>query len=184
MGTIAGIGISIAGSLILGFSDAQGEAGSRPLLGDGLALMGAIGGTGYFTIGRNLRGRLSTLAYVWLAYSSAAVFLLVGAALGGMTLVGYSPTVYLLILGLAIGPQLLGHTALNWGLRYLTATFVAITTLAEPVGSSFLALLLLSEPMTPPQFLGFTILLTGVFVAVVQEKRTVTKNIDKEKTAH
>ncbi|MFN8569520.1 MAG: hypothetical protein U0Z44_18805 [Kouleothrix sp.] len=46
----------------------------------------------------------------------------------------YPATAYLLTLGLALGPQLLGHTALNWSLRHLSPAFVAVATLGEPIG--------------------------------------------------
>jgi drug/metabolite transporter (DMT)-like permease len=40
---------------------------------------------------------------------------------------------------LALVPQLIGHSAFNWALKFLPATYVAVTTLGEPVGSIVLA---------------------------------------------
>ena len=43
------------------------------------------------------------------------------------------------------GCQILGHTVLNWALRYVEASIISGTILAEPVVSAFLAWLVLSE---------------------------------------
>ena len=166
----AAIGLTLMGSLLVGISDSQGDSGAQPLLGDALALLGSICGTGYLLIGREMRRHLSTLAYVWIAYTSAAAVLVVWLALSGEAILGFSPVTYLLILGLAIGPQLLGHTTLNWALRHLSATFVAVAILGEPIGSSLLAIAFLSESFAPLQLMGFVFLLAGIFVAAAQEK--------------
>ncbi|NJN34488.1 MAG: DMT family transporter [Saprospiraceae bacterium] len=76
---------------------------------------------------------------------------------------------YVLMLGLAIGPQLLGHTAFNWALRYLSATFVAVAILGEPIGSALLAFILFNEGFERLQFVGFLLLLVGITVAAWSE---------------
>jgi drug/metabolite transporter (DMT)-like permease len=180
----AGIFFTMLGSVVIGFSDSSGSNGSNALLGDALALLGAIAIAGYFLIGRTLQRRLSTLAYVWLVYTSAAVFLAIAALaagdagnhsgglapLNGVAILGYPLLAYLLTLGLALGPQLLGHTALNWSLRHLSPTFVAVATLGEPVGSALLALLIFGQQFQPLQLLGFVVLLAGILIAVRGER--------------
>ena len=173
--TWLGVLFTIGGSVLIAISDSDGSSGSHALLGDGLALLGALAVSGYFLVGAALQRRLSTLAYVWLVYTSAAIILL-GIALGTGALrfdqagPGYSPVAYLLLLGLAVGPQLLGHTAFNWSLRHLSATFVAIATLGEPIGGALLALVLLGQTFRPIQLLGFVVLLTGIAVAARGER--------------
>ncbi|MCG8353019.1 MAG: DMT family transporter [Chloroflexales bacterium] len=177
LATISGIGFTLLGAILIAVSDSSSEAATQhtaPLLGNSLALLGALTGTGYFLIGRDLRRRLSLLAYIWLVYTSAAVVLGVWAWLSGQPLLGYSPLAYLCVLGLAIGPQLLGHTAFNWSLRYLSATFVTVAILGEPVGSALLALAFFREWFAPLQLLGFVILLFGIAIASVGESRSKT----------
>lgn len=177
---VFGILLTVGGSLLIGLSDSTAAHATNALLGDGLALLGAVAGSIYFLIGRELRRHLSTLTYIWLVYSSAAVVLLgialvrgwaVAPAPAGQPVVfGYPPVVYLLLLGLALGPQLLGHTSFNWALRFLSATFVAVAILGEPIGSALLALIFFHEGFAPLQFVGFVLLLGGIVVAARAER--------------
>ena len=169
-GVWIGVLLTVGGSALVGLSDSAGGSGSNPLLGDALALLGAMTATGYFLVGRSLRARLSLLPYIWLVYSAAGVVLLIGMALAGQTLLGLPPLVYLLLLGLAIGPQLLGHTSFNWALKYLSATFVTVAILGEPIGSAVLAVLLLDQLVQPLQLLGGAVLLVGIAVATLAER--------------
>jgi drug/metabolite transporter (DMT)-like permease len=175
--TISGIGLTLLGAILIAVSDSSSAAAAQhaaPLLGNALALLGALTGTGYFLIGRDLRRSLSLLAYIWLVYTSAAVVLGIWAWLSGQSLLGYSPLAYLCVLGLAIGPQLLGHTAFNWSLRYLSATFVAVAILGEPIGSALLALVFFQEWFEALQLLGFVTLLLGIAIASLGESRSKT----------
>lgn len=168
---LAGVGLTLLGSGLIALSDRSGGSGPNPLLGDALALLGAICVTGYFLIGRELRHRLNILPYIWMVYSTAAVILLVWMMLAGHSLIGHAPSIYLLLLGLAIGPQLLGHTSFNWSIKYLSATFVAVAILGEPIGSSIMALLLLPDQgLQPLQVGGGLVLLIGISVTMLAEK--------------
>lgn len=177
--TLTGIGLTISGSILIAYSDSVTSRHANPLLGNTLALLGALAVSGYFVIGRTLRQRLSLLAYIWLVYSAAAVTLLLMIILTRQTLLGYSYLAYGLALGLAIGPQLLGHTAFNWALRYLSATFIAIAILGEPIGSALLALILFQEQFAPLQLAGFVLLLAGIYVATFNERPVVPEQADE-----
>lgn len=171
-GVWSGVGLTVIGALVIAFSDRGGAGGSDPLLGDALALGGAICVSGYFLAGRILRARLSTLPYIWLVYSTAAVVLLVWMALQGGSLWGLDVRIYLLLLGLAVGPQLIGHTSFNWAIKYLSATFVTVAILGEPIGSALLAVVLLDQPVQPLQLAGGALLLAGIAVTSLAETRT------------
>jgi len=168
-----GIVLTLLGSLLIALSDQSGGSGTNPLLGDLLALIGALCVTGYFLIGRELRRHMAILPYIWLVYSSAAVILLAWMTAVGQSLFGLSPFVYLLLIGLAVGPQLLGHTSFNWSIKYLSATLVTVAILAEPIGSSVLALLLLpNQQLQTLQVLGGLLLLAGIAMATLAERTT------------
>jgi drug/metabolite transporter (DMT)-like permease len=163
---IAGIALALCGSLLIFAADnGAGSAAPAPLLGNGLALLGALAASAYLLIGRGLRERLSLLAYVWIAYGIAAILLLIAALASGASLVALSSTALLLILALAIGPQLIGHTAVNWAVRRAPATVVALAILGEPVGAALLARFLFGETFSGAQLVGFAMLLCGIFLA-------------------
>jgi drug/metabolite transporter (DMT)-like permease len=70
----------------------------------------------------------------------------------------------LMFLLLAVGPQIVGHSSLNWALRYLSPTFVTAAVLGEPVGSAILAHLVLQESPSTSEILGGAVILAGIVV--------------------
>jgi drug/metabolite transporter (DMT)-like permease len=169
---IAGIILTIIGSVMIGFSDSSDPSGgSNPILGDILALIGAITVSGYLLIGRTLRRTLSIVAYIWLVYTSAALILLLLVLLSGQQVFGFSPLAYMLLICIALGPQLLGHTSFNWAIKYLSATFIAVATLGEPIASAILAVIFLGELFVPLQLAGFIVLLIGIIIAARSEQQ-------------
>jgi drug/metabolite transporter (DMT)-like permease len=169
---IAGILLTLLGSVLIFAADAArtGGPGAAPMLGNVLALTGAISASGYLLVGRALRTRVSLTAYIWLAYSTAAVLLLTAAIATGVSFVSLPSAAWVFIIALALGPQLIGHTTFNWALRRLTATFVAVAILGEPVGAAILAWLFLEEGFTTLQLIGFVLLLAGIFEAARDER--------------
>src|SRR5258706_4004453 len=170
--TIAGILLTLAGSALVFAADASRAAdpNSAPMLGNFLALAGAMAASGYLLVGRALRTRVSLTAYIWLAYSTAACLLLAAAMATGVALKSLPGAASIFMVGLALGPQLIGHTTFNWALRRLTATFVAVAILGEPVGSALLAYFIFGEHFGGLQFAGFSLLLVGIFVVARGEK--------------
>lgn len=168
---LGGIALSFGGSLLIFWSDSQNAgAGANPMFGNLLALVGSWCFSAYLLIGRRLRAGLPLSAYVWLAYGVAALFLVAASNSSGAPLGGFSATAWAVLAGMALGPQLLGHTAYNWSLRHVSATFVAVVTLGEPVGSAAMAFLVFGEGFAPIQFVGFALLLAGIYFAARGDK--------------
>ena len=170
---VAGILLTLAGSALIFAADASRVAGldSAPMLGNVLALAGAVAASGYLLVGRALRARVSLVAYIWLAYSTAATLLLAAAMATGVSFMSLPAAAWGFMVALALGPQLIGHTTFNWALRRLTATFVAVAILGEPVGSALLAYFIFGEHFSALQFAGFVLLLLGIFVAARGERQ-------------
>lgn len=172
--TWLGIGLTVLGTVIILIADsalAPARREGSALLGNGLALVGALTASAYLLIGRALRGRLSLAAYVWLVYSVAALVLGAMAGAGGAQVTGFPLVAYLCVVALALGPQLIGHTAINYTLRRVSATATAVAILGEPVGSALLAWALLAEPIGAAQMLGFAAIAIGIVVAARAESR-------------
>ncbi len=134
-------------------------------LGDVLALCGAIAGAGYLLIGRKLRAKMSLVSYISLVYGMAAIVLIIIMFSARENPVGYSPIIYLYLVLLAVIPQLMGHTIFNWALGYLSAAYVSITLLGEPIGSTILAYIILHERPTLIKILGGVLILVGIYIA-------------------
>ncbi len=156
--------LSTAGGIMIGWDDFR--RGGQALYGDLLALLGAIAHSAYLLIGRRVRQGTSALTYITLVYGTAAVLTLAVALMAGVPWTGYSLRTYTMIGLLALGPQLLGHTAYNWALRYVTPAVVAVVILAEPVGATVLAYALLGESLTPTKAIGGLLTLLGIYWAV------------------
>jgi drug/metabolite transporter (DMT)-like permease len=78
---------------------------------------------------------------------------------------------YFWMILLALVPQLLGHSAFNWALAYLPASFVSVALLGEPVGSIILAYFILGQTPGPLNLLGCALILAGIFIAARQNPR-------------
>ena len=160
---LIGLATATVGTVVISSGD-LGQGRSQ-LLGDLLALAGGVAVAGYLIIGRRLRGGRSLIAYVAPVYAAAMVTVLLIALAGRQRMLGFPAAAYGWMLVLALVPQLVGHTSLNWALRYTSATFVGIVTLAEPIASSVMAYVLLAEPITRATFAGGALVLAGVYVA-------------------
>ena len=169
-GTVIGIIVAVTGGAIVGFADVS-QAGPQSLRGDILALLGAVCASGYLLLGRSLRKRISLSLYVGMAYTIAAVVLLGLVAVTRTPLAGYPVWSYAWAVLLALGPQLLGHTSYNWALKYVSATLVTITLLAEPIGATLLAIPILGQVPSALRIGGGALILAGIFVAARAEAR-------------
>jgi drug/metabolite transporter (DMT)-like permease len=161
-----GIAVALAGMVVMSAGDLlSGSAvGARPLLGDGLAVLGAVLAAGYVLAGRSLRQRVPLVPYVTVVYSVCALALLAVAVGQGHALTGYPPREYLLFLGMAVGPGILGHTVVNWALAHVESSVVSVSLLGEPVGSTLLAVVLLSEVPGRWTVLGGGVVLAGIYL--------------------
>jgi drug/metabolite transporter (DMT)-like permease len=169
---LAGMMLAIVGGMIIGWNDLQ--VGGRALWGDGLALLGAAMAGGYFVAGRQLRPKMSLLAYVTVVYSMAAVGALALSVVTRQSLIGYSTQTYAMFVLLAVVPQVIGHSSFNWALRHLPAAAVGVTTLGEPVGSTILAYFVLQEAPTLLKVAGGGLILAGIY-ASLRERRVESK---------
>jgi drug/metabolite transporter (DMT)-like permease len=139
------------------------------LMGDGLALLGALAASGYFLVGRKMRKNQNLLAYIFPVYSTAGLILIIFSVSFQKPFFGYSSPTYLFLFLLAIVPQLIGHTTFNWALKYLPASIVAITILGEPIGSTILAYFILGEGLTLWKVFGGILIFVGIFISIKKE---------------
>jgi drug/metabolite transporter (DMT)-like permease len=185
---LIGLILALLGGMVVGISDSCSISGGRIIcpsladfmrgrafLGDLLAICGAIAGAGYMLIGRKLRAKMSLISYISLVYGMAAIVLVIIMFSARENPFGYSPPIYLWLILLALVPQLIGHSTFNWALGYLSAAFVSITLLGEPIGSIILAYFILHEKPTLIKLIGGGLILVGIYIASRSEASKTPK---------
>jgi drug/metabolite transporter (DMT)-like permease len=167
---LLGMGVALVGTAIIAGGGFDG--GSRALLGDLLAVAGAILAAIYVLLGRSLRQELSLVTYSSIVYGTSATVLAVVMIASGTAFVGYPSKTWLMFVLITAGPQFLGHTTFNYLLGHVRASIVAVALLAEPVGATILAWVILAEAPGAATVIGGAVVLWGVFLAIAAESRT------------
>jgi drug/metabolite transporter (DMT)-like permease len=160
-GTLIGIILAFLGAATTAFGDAG--IGDASLLGDLLALIGAIMLGLYILAGRKLRQSLDLVSYVTPVYATSAVTLALWSLATGTSLWPYPWSEILLFFAIALIPMIFGHTVYNWTLKWLSAPIVSIILLGEPVGATILAYLLLEEVPSVLTLFGGMLILLGIY---------------------
>lgn len=157
------VGIAVAGvAIVVGVPDPANAP-----LGIALALAGAVAFAAYLLVVRGTDPRYDTLAVTARTYTIAAVALAIVAVVvrdplpPPSDLRGWGG-----IVAMALLSQLFGHTALNAGVRVLSATLVATFTLLEPVIAALLAAWLFGERLGSATAVGAAIILIAIAIAL------------------
>lgn len=182
---IIGLAVSLSGSIVVGLSSSCGFAQGRitcegfasafqgrAFIGDLMALAGAFLSGGYLMVGRKVRGEVSLSSYIFSVYSVSALVLMTLVLITGARITGFSGRTYLWMIALAIVPQIIGHSVFNWALKYLSAAYVSIALLGEPVGTVILTMIFLRESPAVMELVGGVLILVGIFLATRVEKAT------------
>jgi drug/metabolite transporter (DMT)-like permease len=168
-----GIGIAVAGAVVIAWGDFG--LGRDAIIGDALALAGAIFVSIYYVIGRRLRLKVDLWWYIGIIYGIAALVLLVAVLLSpDVPLTGYARNDWLIFLALAAGPMMLGHTLVNYALRYVRAYVANLAILGEPIGATLIAWLLpaIGEVPGPQTLLGGVAILAGILLTALRPARS------------
>lgn len=178
---LLGLGLAFLGMVMISFGNAgllsnwkMNEIFFKDELvvqGNLLALLGAFCAAGYIVIGRILRKQLSTGSYVLSVYSIA------GTVLIGLMIISKEQSMKInlnelkwLVL-VALIPQVIGHSLINWSLGIMPAYYVAISLLGEPIGSTILAIFILREIPTISEIVSAGVILLGIFIAIIGLKK-------------
>jgi len=170
--TWAGIAIAAVGAALMAAEDVREGMGT--LVGDLYALLGAVFGAGYLMMGRLARPRMSWVGYVGTVYPVTAVLLVLAVLVAGEPFTGYSTKTFVMLGLLALVPQLVGHSAINWALAFVPAALAAVAILGEPVGAAILAALVLKETPSGFEIAGALLVLAGVYRALRPDRVPAT----------
>ncbi len=165
-GTYGGAGVLAAVGIGLVTRAPVHSAHLSTLRGDGLATLGGVLFAVYLLSVEGLHKTLSSRRQVTVAYCVAALVLWGGlAARGGMT-VRYSAPVWGALLGMTLGPQIVGHTLLNSLLRHFPSSTIAFSLLLEPVIAAALAWALLGQTITGGQAVGGVLVMAALALVI------------------
>ncbi|ACB50203.1 hypothetical protein cce_0852 [Crocosphaera subtropica ATCC 51142] len=170
--TILGIIVALLGGILiaLGGNDVNNSY-SQPMLGNLLALMGAWFVSLYLIFGKiSQQEGLKISSYSVIVYTTAAILLFPLPFLFGSGYTNYPHSVYVYVVLMAIFSQLIGHTSLNWSVRWVSPTLVTLAILFEPIGSSFLGFIIFQEIPSMLVLIGAIIILIGVIIAVLSSQ--------------
>jgi len=151
---------AFVGSFILAFGDFFG--GENAILGDLFAIAGAAFVSVYLLIGNKVRQSVSMSTYTYLTYTFALISIAITNLFVGHSLIVQQPSEYLLFLSMAIFPTLLGHSLFNWSLKYVSATFISMAILTEPILASIIAIFTFAEIPTITQVIGSIVIICSI----------------------
>jgi len=172
-GVVIGVIFALVGSIIISMGDINMLFSK--IWGDLLALAASVFAALYLFIGRSLRRKVDYFPYIYIVYTYAALFLGLFVLIRGLPFQGYGQINYLYFLGLALGPTLIGHSVLNYSVRFVPTTIVSLSILGEPIFTTILAWWILGEGITMVTLIGGTFILGGIYLSVTRKGKTDSK---------
>ena len=165
-----GVAVAVAGIAVMSGGTLQ-ASGQNLWMGDGLATLGGMLSAGYLVVGRAVRPHVDIGPYGSVLCAITAAWLFIVALASDVDLLDIGRHEALVLAGMALGPQLLGHIGLNYAVRYVPAAIVSSVVLLEPIGAAALAALVLAEFPNAMEILGSVVVLGGLGVATIRSSR-------------
>jgi drug/metabolite transporter (DMT)-like permease len=146
--------------------------------GDLLAVIGGAVGAAYMIIAANSQKVISTSTFTTVCYLTCAVLIFPVVLATKSNLTGFSTTEWILLAGLIIGAQFLGHTLFNFTLKRVSPAVVSLVVFFEVPVSALLAYLWLGQQPPAGTIPGIIGLLFGCSLFVLRSNQEVSKSND------
>ncbi len=164
--------VTIGGSMLLAYAD--GNVSGHALSGDVMAIIAAFLFGIYLFVGDVSRREVSNEVYTFIVYGSSAVFLIILSAVAFPSAFIVTDKInYLVFLGLAIVPTLLGHSMLTLSLKVVSSKTLSVAVLGEPIIGSVIAYFLFDEGFSHLKLLGIGIIMSGILMYTLNKKDQV-----------
>jgi drug/metabolite transporter (DMT)-like permease len=168
-----GMFISFLGVLVVTGIDIQLD--TRSFLGDVAALLSGALAAAYMLVGSHAQKTLQTTTYTSICYLACALTALPITVIAGFELFSFAAREWIILFGLILGAQILGHTMFNLTLKRVSPAVVSLIVFFEVPIAAFLASIFSvgKEPSTSI-YLGVILILIGCIFFVT---RTKTENV-------
>jgi len=160
---LVALAISLAGAALL-VGPSFGIEGTR-VMGDAFGGITAMFYGAYMLAIWRSRDSGGTAAVMAISSAVSAVLLLPVALAWGGGLFPQSSHGWLILLGLAVIPQVLGQSLIAYAMAHLPASISSLSLLIQPVLAAVYATVLLGEGMGGMQIAGGAIVLAGIYLA-------------------
>jgi drug/metabolite transporter (DMT)-like permease len=162
---LVGMVLAISGSILIGIGDLQ--LSSDNFTGDSLAILSAVFSAANLLTVEKLRAKFSaTTILLWCSFFGALLTFPI-VLLTEDVLFPYSWAGWLAIIAQALVCQVLGQSLQAYNLKQFSSGFVAVFLLLDPVITAILAWVIFSEQLSPLNWLAFSVVLTGIYLAKV-----------------
>jgi len=155
--------IALGGATLL-VSPSFGAGGQR-LAGDAFGAVTAIFYGAYMLAIWRSRATGGTASVMAISSAMSAVLLLPLALAWMGGLFPQSGRGWMVLIGLALLPQVVGQSLIAYAMAHLPASLSALSLLVQPVFAAMYAWLILGENMGAMQMAGGVIVLTGIYLA-------------------
>ncbi len=146
--------------------------------GDLLAVVGGAVGAAYMIIAANSQKVISTSTFTTVCYLTCAVLIFPVVLATKSNFTGFSTTEWILLAGLIIGAQFLGHTLFNFTLKRVSPAVVSLVVFFEVPVSALLAYLWLGQQPPAGTIPGIIGLLFGCSLFVLRSNQEESKSND------
>ena len=141
-------------------------------VGDLMASTAAIFYASYQVTTQRGRRYIDPLRYIWIVgFSATLAMLAMNLALGNQ-LTNYPQQTWLIFFVTAIVSQLVGYLAITYALGHLPASVVSPTLIGQPILTTLLAIPLLGEIPIASQWIGGGIALAGIYLVNQSHRQT------------
>ena len=167
--TLIGLLLGLSGMYLIVSENYLSEINS--FKGDMLAIFSGLSFAIYLLMARKIGKKIEIFSYVFIIYGISAVMLSVAALANNLDFMAITSKSWLFLLLLTIGPNLTGHTILNWVSRKIEIFKVNFALLAEPVFSTILAVYIFDEKQGWTFIFGALLVLISIFFVFKVQKQ-------------
>ncbi|MGK7892419.1 MAG: DMT family transporter [Xenococcus sp. (in: cyanobacteria)] len=160
---ILGMGLAIAGALVIGWGDFNLD--HNHFMGDAIALFSAFLYAIYLLVLENLRNRINTSKILLWRCAFGALLLFPFVLSTKESLFPTSYEGWLILIALAIVCQVVGQGLLVYSMKRFSSSFLAVFLLLEPILTALLAWMIFAENLNLFNGIAFVLIIAGIYLA-------------------